>query len=289
MAENIMTRIAFLGLGAMGARMAANLLDAGFALAVWNRDIAKAEALAGKGALVGASPRAAAMGADIVFSMLRDDEASHRVWLDPATGAFSAMKPEAIAVECSTLSVAFVRRLGAEARRRDLRFLDAPVAGSRPQAEARQLIHFVGGEAETLARAEPALKAMSAAVHHAGEVGAGAALKLAVNALFGVQVAAMAEIIGMLEKQGVAADRAIAIIGATPTASPAAKAAAASMLAGDYAPLFPVELVAKDFDYVVDSASGAGAPMAEAARAVFQTALAAGFGDEHLTSVRRLY
>jgi 3-hydroxyisobutyrate dehydrogenase-like beta-hydroxyacid dehydrogenase len=286
-----MNTIAFLGLGAMGARMAAHLAGPEFKLTVWNRDSAKAEALVARGARVATSPREAATGADLVFAMVRDDEASRAIWLDPQAGAFAGMRRSAIAIESSTLSLAFTRTLSSEAEARGLDFLDAPVAGSRPQAEARQLIHLVGGDADVLARAEPALKAMGGAIHHAGPAGAGTALKLAVNALFGVQVAALAELFGALVRQGVNEGTAADILGATPVASPAAKAAMASMVAQAFAPMFPVELVAKDFDYALKGAQEAGCetPISAAARGVFAAALRQSLGALHLTSVRNLY
>jgi 3-hydroxyisobutyrate dehydrogenase-like beta-hydroxyacid dehydrogenase len=286
-----MTKIAFMGLGAMGSRMAANLLDAGFDLTVWNRDAAKAEPLADKGAKIAGTPRAAALGADIAIAMVRDDDASARVWLDLETGALSGLAPGALAIESSTLTLAMTHRLADAARSQGVAFLDAPVAGSRPQAEARQLIHLVGGTAEDMARAEGALKAIGGATHHAGPVGAGMALKLAINTLFGVQVAALAEILAMLDKLGVPAARAVEIISATPTASPAAKGAMASMAAGAYTPMFPVELVAKDFAYTLVAASALGAetPVTAAAASTFQRGVQNGFGAEHLTAVRKLY
>lgn len=286
-----MTRIAFLGLGAMGSRMAANLMEAGHSVTVWNRDRSKAEALATRGAAIAGTPKAAASCAEMVIAMVRDDEASRDIWLDPATGALAGMSPRTIAIECSTLTVAWVRALGAEAERRGIAFLDAPLAGSRPQAEARQLIFMVGGAASTLVVAEPVLKVMGSAVHHAGEIGAGAAVKLGVNALFGIQVAAVAEVLGMMQANGVSAAKAAEIIQATPVASPAAKGAFASMLSGAFAPMFPVELVEKDFGYV-EAAGRAGrsdVPLASSTRAVLQRAVDAGLGADNLTGIARLY
>jgi 3-hydroxyisobutyrate dehydrogenase len=285
-----MTKIAFLGLGAMGSRMAANLIKAGHALTVWNRDAAKAAPLAALGAAVAATPAEAVAGAEIAIAMLRDDEASRRVWLEPGTGALAALPQGAIVIESSTLTVGWARELAEAAQVRGLLALDAPVAGSRPQAEAGQLIFLAGGDAVVLAQAEPILRAMGGAVHHAGPTGAGAAIKLGVNALFGIQVAAMAEILGLLAANGVDRAKAVEIIGATPVASPAAKGAAASMLAAIYQPMFPVELVEKDFGYIhAAGAAGAGVPMADAARAVMQAAMARGLGEQNLTSLAELY
>lgn len=283
-------KIAFLGLGAMGARMAANLLAVGHELAVWNRTPATAAPLVAQGASLATSPREAARGADAVIAMLRDDEASRSVWLDPAEGALAGMTPPALAIECSTLTPAHIAALAQAAAARDIRLVDAPLAGSRPQAEARQLIFMAGGTAEDVAEATPLLLAMGSAVHHAGSSGSGAAVKLALNALFGIQVAAVAEIIGSLRKAGIDAARAADIIAATPVASPAAKAAAAAMLAGHHAPQFPIALAEKDFGYFA-SLSGlpAATPLATATRGLLARAIARGGAGDNITGVMRLY
>lgn len=286
-----MSKVAFLGIGAMGSRMAGNLLKAGHAVTVWNRSAARSGPLVAAGAAIAPTPHAAVAGADYAIAMVRDDVASREVWLHPETGALKGLGRDAIAIESSTLTVGWVRILAESCAGAGMAFLDAPVAGSRPQAEAGQLIYLVGGDAATLARAESLLMAMAGAVHHAGEAGAGTAVKLAVNALLGVQVAALAELIGLLRKAGVDAARAVEIVSATPVCSPAAKAAAGSMLAGAFAPLFPVELVAKDFGYAgtLAEAVGAATPVVDASRAVFTRAVAAGMGADNLTGIARLY
>ena len=286
-----MANVAVLGLGSMGSRMALNLVRAGHAVTVWNRTSARTDPLARAGAKVAQSPRTAVAGSDYVVSMVRDDGASRSVWLDPVAGALAALPDQAVAIESSTLTVACVRELAERFEAVGSAFLDAPVAGSRPQAEAGQLIYLVGGDAAVIAAAEPILRAMGGAVHHAGAAGDGAALKLALNALFGIQIAALAEILGLLGKAGVDRARAIDIMAATPVFSPAAKAAAASMLAGAFAPMFPVALAEKDFEYALIAAGGVGAttPMIEAARHVFRDAIDRGWGDDNLTGVARLY
>lgn len=286
-----MKRIAFLGLGAMGSRMAQSLIDGGHTLVVWNRDAAKALALAERGAAIASSPRAAAAGADVVISMVRDDDASRSVWLDGEHGALGGMAKHAVAIECSTVSVDWVNALAAQAIARGVAFLDAPVAGSLPQAQARALIFMVGGAAETVAEVEPLLRAMGGAVHHAGPNGAGAAVKLAVNAMFGAQVAALAELIGALRAAGVDPAKAAEILAATPVGSPAAKGAAASMLAGDFTAMFPVRLVEKDFGYVekLGGRRASAMPIAHATRTVLGAAIEAGLGDLNLTSLVALY
>jgi 3-hydroxyisobutyrate dehydrogenase len=285
-----MTKVAFLGLGAMGSRMAARLLRAGYDVTVWNRSGGAAARLEQAGAHVMATPRAAAERADIVIAMVRDDTASRFVWLGNI-GALEGMQPNSVAIDSSTLTVSWITDLAKHAGERRIAFLDAPVLGSRPQAEAAQLIYLVGGRDETLNRVRPVLQAMAAAVHHVGDTGAGAALKLAANALFGIQVVAIAELFGLLQRKGLDMPRALEILEATPLMSPSAKGAAMQMLSGTFAPLFPVELVEKDFGYAAEAAKfcGARVPMIEAARTVYAEALRTGLGAENLTGVVRLY
>jgi 3-hydroxyisobutyrate dehydrogenase len=288
---NMMKSIAFLGLGAMGSRMAANLIKAGFEVTVWNRNSERAQALVSQGAKVASTPADAARGAGAVISMLRDDEASRKVWLDSGTGALAAMGKDAVAIECSTLTVRWVKELAAKAAGRSIAFLDAPVAGSRPQAEAGQLVFMVGGAADDLQRAQALLQAMGASVQHAGEVGHGAAIKLMVNALFASQVAVMGELLGMSGKLGIEPQRALDVISATPTISPAAKGASMGMLANNFVPMFPVDLVRKDMGYVLQEAHAAGTslPMIDSVAAVLDAAADAGWNDQNLTVLAKLY
>jgi 3-hydroxyisobutyrate dehydrogenase-like beta-hydroxyacid dehydrogenase len=278
-----MSRIAFLGLGAMGRRMAARLL-ADHDVVVWNRSPEPAAALAAAGAERAETPREAATGADLVITMLTDDDAARAVWLQPEHGALGGMAPGAVALESSTVTPDWVAELGAAAAAAGVRLLDAPVAGSTPQAEAGALAYLVGGDAETLAEVRPVLDAMGRVVVHAGGPGRGAVLKLMVNALFATQVAVVAELLQLAERHGLPAAEAAELLGPLPVTSPAAKGAAALMVAGDHASRFPVRLVAKDLRYAV--AAGAG-PVVDAARARFDAIADAGGADDNLTVVHR--
>lgn len=287
-----MSKITILGTGAMGSRIAKNLIEAGHEVTVWNRTREKTEDLKTAGAKIANTPAQAAEGADFAISMVRDDDASREVWLNKKNGALKALPETAIAIESSTVTLAWARKLAAACNTRNIRFLDAPVAGSRPQADAGQLIYLVGGAPDTLAQTEPILKTMGAAVHHAGDApGSGTTVKLAVNALFGVQIAAVGELLGFLKNCGLDVDRAFEIITATPVCSPAAKAAGAAMLSGNFAPMFPVELVEKDFGYVAETAvqNQSETPMANAAHRILNEAIDEGYGEENLTSVVKLY
>lgn len=282
--------IAFLGLGAMGRRMAARLIAAGHDVVVWNRSRVPADSPALDARSV-ASPAQAVQRADLVFAMVRDDEASREVWLAPGRGALAAMRAQAIAVECSTLTPAWTAELAGTARRSGLEFIDAPVVGSRPQAEAGALVVLAGGTAAALDRARPALASLASAVHHVGPTPAGAAAKLLVNALFGVQVAALAELLGFARGAGLDLAALMSVLEGLPVLSGSARAAAAGMLAQRYEPMFPVELVAKDLRYALAASAAAGGrlPVIGRTREVFEQAAVGGLGGENLTAIAKLY
>ncbi|MCU0881150.1 MAG: NAD(P)-dependent oxidoreductase [Hyphomonadaceae bacterium] len=286
-----MTRIAFLGLGAMGSRIAARLLSEGFDLTVWNRDPAKAVLLGDAGAHVAGSARAAATGADVVISMVTDDEAARSVWLDPTSGALAAMKPGSVALEMSTVTPDWVRELAKEADRTGVMALDAPVAGSRPQAEAGQLVLMVGGDAAVLDQVRPVLEPMAANVLPAGPAGRGAELKLAVNTYFAAQLASLAELLGFLTRSGFEAGEAAELLAAFPVVAPPLAGAARMMAAGNSAPMFTIDLIEKDLGYVLAAGEAAGAslPGAAHARAVFQQAQAQGLGAANITGLARVF
>ena len=285
-----MTRIAMLGLGAMGRRMARRLMEAGHEVTVWNRTPTPALELQARGARRADTPRAAAEGAEIVWAMVFDDAASRFVWLDVDAGAAAAVAPNAIAVESSTLSPAWIRELHDDLAARRVAFVDAPVAGSRPQAEAGQLIFMLGGDDKVVDRLRPTLATLGSAAHHVGPVGSGSCLKLAVNALFATQVAAVAEQLNLLRRLGVDPARALDSLRTMPVVSPAAAGAAALMLREDYAPQAPVDLIAKDLGIAVDTGQRCDAPMplTAAALARFRAAQAAGWGHENLVAVAKL-
>lgn len=277
--------IAFLGLGAMGQRMAARLLAAGHRVHIWNRSTGPQQALQSLGAEVAATPRQAVASASFVFSMVRDDEASRSVWLDASLGAAAGLRADAIAVECSTLSPAWIAELGAAL---PVPLIDAPVAGSRPQAEAGQLIFMVGGATTAIQAVTPVLMDMGSGVHALGRSGTGSAMKLAVNSLFATQVVAMAEQLALLDDQQVDLVGALAALKSMPVTSPAAAGAASAMLARAYAPQFPVQLAAKDLGYAL-AAARRELPLTASVLARLQAAQQADLGDEHLLAVHKLY
>jgi 3-hydroxyisobutyrate dehydrogenase len=285
-----MTKVGFLGLGAMGSRMAANLLKAGHTVTVWNRSPEAAETLVASGARRASSPKEAAEGGDFVFAMVRDDNASQNVWLDSTNGALAGMRSGAVAIESSTLTPEWIRELSEHFRAKGISLLDAPVSGSRPQAEAAQLVYLIGGDARVLSTAEPLLKVLGSSIQHVGPIGAGSLAKLTTNTLLGVQVDTIAELIGMLQRQGVDPKQILDAVASTPVWSAVAGRVVASMLSGNFAPQFPIELIEKDFSYTVHTAGGEkNAPAITAVRNIFRKAINQDLGELNMTAVVKLF
>jgi 3-hydroxyisobutyrate dehydrogenase len=282
-----MQRVALLGLGTMGAGMAANWLAKGFALSVWNRTPAKSQALASKGAKAAATPREAAAGADCIFAMVADDVASRSVWLG-ADGALAGAKPGAVVVESSTLTPDWVRELAGHARAKGCGFLDAPVGGSRLAAASGELRLFVGGDAATLDKARPALVAIGSKIDLLGPAGAGATWKLINNQLIAAQIAALAEALDVARKAGFRPVQISSLILNGAALSPIVKLKLPSMLAGDFEPTdFALHLMLKDARYATALAQSLGAPadMISGAVEAFARAEAKGFGAKDIAAV----
>jgi 3-hydroxyisobutyrate dehydrogenase len=256
---------------------------------VWNRDPVKTARLAAMGARVAATPAVAASDADLVIAMLAEDHASRSVWSGPG-GALAAMRRDAIAIESSTLTIEWVRELAAAAQARGVGFLDAPVTGSKAQAESGTLSFLVGGPADLLERARPVLVAMSGSIAHLGPAGSGATMKLINNFLCGVQVASLAEAMAMVERSGLDARQAAAVLGAGSPGSPLVKIVAQRMLDRAYEPNFFVPLMAKDLAYARQAFARAGLELrsAEIAREPFLAAERAGFGEKDIASIIEL-
>jgi 3-hydroxyisobutyrate dehydrogenase len=283
----LMQRVAILGLGIMGAGMAANWLAKGFELSVWNRTRAKAEPLAGKGAKVAATPREAATSADFIFAMVADDAASRSVWLG-ADGALAGAKSGAIGVESSTLTPDWVRELGRHAHAKGCGFLDAPVGGSRPAAESGELRFFVGGEPATYEAARPALAAVGSKMDLLGPLGAGATWKLINNQLAAGQIAALAEALEVAKKAGFKNEQISELILGGAPASPIVKAKLPRMLERDFEPPdFALNLMLKDARYAAALAQSLGAPadMISGAVKAFARADAKGLGAKDSAAV----
>src|SRR6185369_4477124 len=243
----------------------------------YNRSIDKTAPLVTAGAKVAHHPRDAAMGAEIVFCMVADDNASRAMWLGD-NGALAGTTRGAVLVECSTLTVEWVRELAKAAEARGCAFADAPVTGSKVAAANGELNFLVGGEAAALEKIRPALAAMSRSVVHLGPTGSGALVKLINNFVCGVQVASIAEAFAWIDRAGLDRAKAQSILLDGAPGSPLVKTIAARINAEDYAPNFLLRLMAKDLGYAIKEGAAAGHPLATPVNAfeIFQRAIAAG-------------
>lgn len=283
-------RVGVIGLGAMGARLASNLLEDGYPVLVHNRTRARADALVEAGATFAATPREVAEAADLVMVLVTDDAASRAIWLDPERGVLAA-SARPITVASSTLTPGWVAELAAAAQSAGFDFLEAPVIGTRPHVEGRKVTYLVGGEADVLERARPVLERSAAAIHHIGAPGRAMVYKLAVNAMFATQISALAEALACLEREGESPEHALAMLSKTPVMSPVSGLIGAKIVAGNDAPNFPVSLVAKDLFYWTEQLRSHGLTGAthEAALSSFDRALRAGHGDLDIGGVRHLH
>lgn len=282
-----MHSVALLGLGIMGSGMAHNILKAGFPLTVYNRTQSKAQPFAERGAQVAATPREAVAGAQVVISMVGDDDASRAMWLG-ADGALAGAAADAVLVECSTLSTAWVRELAGLAQERRLAFLDSPVTGSKDAAEAGELRLYMGGDAEAIDRARPVLEAISQRIVHLGPNGSGALMKLINNMMVAAQAAVLAEGLLLAEQAGLDMDQVVPLIINGAPGSPIVKGKAARMVAHDYSDTqFALRWMHKDTTYAMRAAGEYNVPMptVAAAREVFQLARNAGYDDADFSAV----
>jgi 3-hydroxyisobutyrate dehydrogenase len=282
-----MQTVALFGLGVMGSGMAQNLLKAGFPLTVYNRTRAKAEALAAKGARVAQTPKAAAGEAELIISMVGDDSASRAIWLGEQ-GALAGAKPDTILVECSTLSLEWVRELALLAAQRDLAFLDSPVTGSKDAAEAGELRLLVGGDGAVLERARAVLEAVSRRIDHFGPTGSGALVKLINNLMGSVQAVVLAEGLALAERAGLDMEQVVGLIINGAPGSPLVKGKAARMARHDYDDAqFALKWMHKDASYALRAADEFGVPMPTlaSAREVYRMARNLGLDDADFAAV----
>lgn len=280
------SRVAVIGLGIMGGGMAARLLSSGFPLSVFNRNKDKAAPLASAGATVASSPREAASGAEFIISMVADDVASRGVWLGE-NGALAGTARGAVLIECSTLTVGWIKELAAAGVQRGCELLDAPVTGTKPHAANGELSFLVGGSDAALAAARPVLSVLGREIIHLGPTGSGSLLKLINNFMCGVQAASLAEAESMIAAGGLDLKQSLAVLTQGAPGSGLVKRAAERAFANDFTPNFPLHLMAKDLGYAIDQASQFGQKLttASSALAVFKDAIAKGYGDQDFSAV----
>ena len=284
-------QVALLGLGIMGSRMGANLRAAGFGVVAWTRTPGKAEAWAREhGATAAATPAEAATGADAVISMVVDGAQVASVLLGEG-GAAHGARPGTLFADMSTIAPGDALRIGDELDALGMRFVDAPVTGSSPAAEAGTLTIMAGGAEDDVARARPLFEAMGRLVVHVGPRGKGQAVKLVNNAVAAANAATVAQALLVADAQGVDLDALVEVMQAGSGGSAMLGLTAGPMRDHDYTTLFKVEHMLKDVRLCLDAAQAAGAPFpaAAAARDALVAAMARGLGDADFAAILESY
>ena len=253
-------QLGWVGLGAMGSRMAKRLLDAGYPLTVYNRESARMQAFARAGAQMAYSPRDVAARSEVVLSSLTNDAAVEQVYLGP-DGVLDGAKSGMLLVEMSTITPPTARKVAQAVQEKGIAFLDAPVSGSTPQAEAGQLAVLVGGDEADFERAKPILETIGKGAFRMGPVGAGASMKLVVNTLLGLGLQSLAEALALGQKAGLEQGLLLDVLAQTAHVSPGQKAKMENVRRGEYPAQFPVRLIHKDLRLILDQAADLNVPM----------------------------
>jgi 3-hydroxyisobutyrate dehydrogenase len=281
-------RVAFLGLGIMGSRMAAQLAAAGFELTVWNRTAARAEQFGSEhtGAGVGVTPAEAAAGAEVVVTMVVDGAQVERVLLGE-DGAAGGAPEGALFIDCSTIGPAATRSLGERLAKRGFEMLDAPVTGSAPRAENGTLTIMAGGTDEAFARARPLLEAMGQLIVHAGPLGHGQMVKVINNAVAATNAAVLGQALLVARRAGVDLDALTQVMGAGSGGSTMLELKAGPMREHDYTTLFKLEHMLKDVRLCLEEGQTAGAPFGFAAltREILTAAMGRGHADDDFAAL----
>jgi 3-hydroxyisobutyrate dehydrogenase-like beta-hydroxyacid dehydrogenase len=269
--------IAILGLGAMGAGVAARLAESGAEVTVHNRTASRAVAVAG--VAVAASAGEAVAGADVVVLCLSDEPAVDAV----LTGdLLTAIKPDALIVNGSAVSPTYSRILAERVGTAGRRFVEAALVGNPVQARAGELRLFVCGRPEDVAEARARLGPVAREIVPVGPVGNAAALKLVFNLLLGAQIAALAEAVEYGVAAGLDRDRLLSVIGGSGFSSKVLSFRAEIARSRRYAPAaFRSALMAKDLRLLLDAAAEASVdlPVTAVSAARFEALVAAGDGD----------
>jgi len=278
--------IGFIGLGIMGSRMAGHLLDAGYTLTVHNRSKAKADDLIAKGAAWADTPADTANNADILITMLAHPEAVEATALGE-DGFLSAMTEGTLWIDSSTVNPSFSRKMADHATQHGIHFLDAPVAGSKHQAQEGILRFIVGGASEDVTVAQPLFDAMGSGTVHVGGHGMGTSLKLVVNYLLASAMASFAEGMALGESLGVSQATLLKVLVGGPVVPPFMGGKQAKMESGDYDPEFPLQWMQKDVQLATQTAYETGVPMpvANATKELYQLAIRAGLGEQDFSAI----
>jgi 3-hydroxyisobutyrate dehydrogenase-like beta-hydroxyacid dehydrogenase len=255
-------KVGYIGMGIMGSAMAANLLKAGFEVAVWNRTASKCEGLKKQGASVADSPQAmAAAGPDVILTNVTDTADVEQV-IFGAAGVVQGAKKDLIVIDNSTISPVATQRFAGDLSQKGVELLDAPVSGGDVGARNGTLSIMVGGNASTFERSVPLFEAMGKSILHVGEVGMGQVCKACNQICVTLNLLGVCEAMALAKRSGLDIDRMIQVVSGGAAGSWQLSNLATKIAAGDHAPGFMVDLVLKDLNLVAEAAREHKLPLA---------------------------
>ena len=275
-----MSTVGFVGLGAMGSRIAGRLLDQGNEVYGTNRTESRAQPLIERGLQWRDTPREVALAADVVFSMVTDDQALEAVTSGP-DGILAGLAAGQVYVDMSTVSPRASREVAEHVRAVGAEMLDAPVSGSIPQAESGTLAIMVGGEKQAFEKVGPLLGQLGQTVTHVGDHGQGLVLKLAINISLAVQTLAFSEGLLLAQRDGVDPQLAAKVMSTSPIGSPMLKARIPLLLDLPDQAWFDVAMMQKDVRLVREAGDELAIPLPSAAVADDMLTRARELGYEH--------
>ncbi len=281
-------KISFVGLGIMGSRMAANLLENGVEIKIWNRSSKPIDELVAKGATKAKSFEDVFVDADVVFTMLTTPQVVEHIMLSEK-GGLRYMKPGSLWVDCSTVDPAFSKNCATKSNELSIRFMDIPVSGSKPQAQNAELIMLAGGEKSDFETVKPYLLYMGKNAVYAGEVGMGSALKMLVNSMLGMSILVFVETLLLGEKVGFDRNFLLDFLPNLIVSAPITKPKAEMIRKDEFELQFPLELMQKDLFLVSKMAWENQQPlfMSNLAKEIFADALKSGYGREDISAIYR--
>lgn len=279
-------KIGFIGLGIMGSRMAANLQKHGYDLFVFNRTRGKAQPLIDNGATFAESPAKVAEQVDVLFTMLAHPDAVEQAALGH-DGFLSHLKPNALWIDCSSVNPSFSKKMAAEAARRKVHFVDAPVTGSAPVAAEAKLVFWVGADRSDLERIRPLLLCMGNKIVHAGGHGAGTSMKMVINLLLGNAMAAFAEAMVLGEGLGLSQKMLFDSLLGTPAVAPFLASKRDKIDNRNYEADFPLRWMQKDMHLATVSAyeTGVAMPVTNVAKEIYRLAMRDGHDTEDFSAI----
>jgi 3-hydroxyisobutyrate dehydrogenase-like beta-hydroxyacid dehydrogenase len=279
-------KIGFIGMGLMGSRMAARLMAYNYKLEVYNRSPAKCESLKKSGAIVSKSVHELARNSEIVFTMLSDPGAVTSTALG-SMGLLENMKPGSLWIDCSTVNPTFTIEMAQEAKKRNIRFIDAPVAGSIIPAEKGELVFLLGGAKNDVEEMLPLFEIMGKKWVHLGDNGKGTSMKMVINTLLGNTMVAYAEALALGKSLGLDTDLMGRTLTGGPVAAPFLAAKQNKINDNDYSAEFPLTHIQKDLMLAATEAyiNKQALPVTNASKELYALAKQKGLGNMDFSAI----